>query len=400
MRIGILTFHRSLNNGAFIQCYSLYIRLKQEYPTAEIEVIDYTSPKIEALYPLNLYQYFHSYTSSPRAFASRLKCYFLDPKIIRRNREKKDAFESCYKYIKMSDKHFYHEPISELFDYIDSRYDIVIAGSDAIWNYSLRGFPNPYFLDDSIKIPKFSYAASCFGMNYESIPETERTAIRKILDTYHFIGVRDDESAKFLTTIGCTHSFVHTCDPTVFLDVNSLPVDESKLRIKLGNVGFSFERKTIGVMGTNEMCRFIKKTYGDEYQIISLFNYCKDADVNLYHISPFEWAYIFRYFKITITTYFHGTLLSLRNGTPVICIALENDYTNKHESKVEDFLKRVNMNDSYIYWSKKNEEQFKKKIETIIYEDCSEIIIEKMNKEALTSQSFFEALRSNTSYKL
>ena len=69
--------------------------------------------------------------------------------------------------------------------------------------------------------------------------------------------------------------------------------------------------------------------YGDKYQIVALYNYIKGADVNLYDVTPFEWAYAFRYFKVTFTTFFHGTMLSLRNGTPLICIALKTDFAKK-----------------------------------------------------------------------
>ena len=42
MKIGILTFHRSFNYGAFMQCFSLVNKLKEDFPNAEFEVVDYT----------------------------------------------------------------------------------------------------------------------------------------------------------------------------------------------------------------------------------------------------------------------------------------------------------------------------------------------------------------------
>lgn len=395
MRIGILTFHRSLNNGAFIQCYSLFKRLKIEFPNAEVEVIDYTSPQIEKLYPISIVQYFRGYMQ-PRAFLSRAKRFLKDIKVISRNKEKKAAFESCYNHIILSDRRFYHEPLQELYSYINSRYDVVVCGSDAIWNYTLRGFPNPYFLDKNVHIPKFSYAASCFGMNYEKIPNSESRTIKQILDSYQFLGVRDEESAKFLDSIECTKHYNHTCDPTVFLDVNDLPVEETTLFKKLAACGFSTERKTIGVMGTNQMCKLVKQMYGNEYQIVSLFNYCKDADVNLYNITPFEWAYVFRLFKLTLTTYFHGTLLSLRNGVPVICIALEDEFTSKHVSKVEDFLHRVGMDDCYFHMSSflQNNDIVLKKVNSILVSSDKNTIINKMDSEADSSESFFKEIKN------
>lgn len=389
MRIGILTYHRSLNNGAFIQCYSLYTRLKKEFPSADVEVIDYTSPKIEKIYPLSIIQFFRGYTK-PHALISRFKRFLKDPKVINRNKKKQKAFASCYDKLKLSDRRFYHEPLSVIYDYIEHNYDVVVVGSDAVWNFSLRGFPNPYFLNEILKVRKMSYAASCYGMNYENITAQEKMAVKKTLDTFSFLGVRDEETAKFLSSVNCSVSPVHTCDPTVFLDVNELPIDEKSFKKKLEAAGFSFTRDTIGVMGTNEMCCIVRSMYGDKYQIVSLFNFCKDADVNLYHITPFEWAYIFRYFKLTFTTYFHGTLLSLRNGTPVLCVALEDAYTSKHESKVEDFLRRVDLSDCYYHMSfiKNNMELFKGKMNELIGGQLKEVIIKKMDDEAKSSDLF------------
>ena len=50
-KIGILTFNRSYNYGAFMQCYALVNRLKQDFPNDEIEVIDYATERLYRNYP-------------------------------------------------------------------------------------------------------------------------------------------------------------------------------------------------------------------------------------------------------------------------------------------------------------------------------------------------------------
>lgn len=50
MRIGILTFHRSVNSGAVMQCYSLCKRLQKEFPEVKVGVNDYHMPKIQESY--------------------------------------------------------------------------------------------------------------------------------------------------------------------------------------------------------------------------------------------------------------------------------------------------------------------------------------------------------------
>ena len=169
------------------------------------------------------------------------------------------------------------------------------------------------------------------------------------------------------------------------------------MRSLLKNHGFDFAKPAIGIMGTDEMCRVFKKAYGDKYQIVALFNYCKNADVNLYDIGPFEWARSFGFFDLTVTSYFHGTLLSLKNGTPTICIALTNAFNKKHTSKVEDFLSRINMTDCYFDndFSEENVEKMIAKSNELIGDlAIRETIKGKMAIEAKEYYSFYTALKS------
>ena len=43
MKIGILTFHRVINDGSTLQAFCLWSLLNRRYPYAEVEIIDYMS---------------------------------------------------------------------------------------------------------------------------------------------------------------------------------------------------------------------------------------------------------------------------------------------------------------------------------------------------------------------
>ena len=49
-KVGILTFHRSINYGAFMQAYSLSKKIKKRVPDATVEIIDYTSRIMDDAY--------------------------------------------------------------------------------------------------------------------------------------------------------------------------------------------------------------------------------------------------------------------------------------------------------------------------------------------------------------
>ena len=139
----------------------------------------------------------------------------------------------------------------------------------------------------------------------------------------------------------------------------------------------------------------IRALYGKQYQIVALYQYCRGADVNLYDLTPYEWAYVFRYFRLTFTTFFHGTMLSLRNGTPVICVALETEYSRKHETKVKDLLTRLGLESCYFHtdYKTKNISEIKAKADALLATDCKADICTRMDEEAQSHLPFLNALK-------
>ena len=64
-------------------------------------------------------------------------------------------------------------------------------------------------------------------------------------------------------------------------------------------------------------------------------------------MSAFEWAGIYKYFSCVITDRFHGTIFSLKNGTPVVSICWnKNKRTEGGWSKLNDLLKNFNLEKS------------------------------------------------------
>lgn len=399
MKIGILTFHSAINNGAVIQAFSLSTRIKRFLKSGDsVEIINYQMPILDDYYRTNLSK--HLAGSNPIIAMKKIYRLLGNPNRFKQDRQRFQIFRNSLSYLDLSETLIRSNDTDELFRYIEDEYDIVIAGSDAIWNYSMWGLPNPYYLSKNLNVCKMSYAASVFGMNYEEINKSDAHQIAEALNSYAFLGVRDDESIDFAHRVGVTKNLFHTCDPTVFLDLSTLPVNESELNEKLMNKGFSFQKQSIGVMGSDAMCEMIKRMFGNKYQIVSLFNYCVKADVNLYDLNPFEWAYMFKYLSLTFTTFFHGTLLSLKNNTPVICFALNNSYSDKHTTKVEDLLKRLDLSDCYYKSDYRNEnfDEIKSHASKILNNELVYNLNEKMELESKSSDAFFDALSVQLGY--
>ncbi len=391
-KIGILTFHRSVNNGAVMQAYSLSRRLAQEYPDMDVEIIDYHMAVTERGYHYSVRDYIKGAT--PALTLKKTVKLLLNPGTIRRLNRRTEVFKRVQKMLPVSEWSLTDDGTERLIQYINETYDVLVVGSDAVWNYVSRGFPNAYFPDERIRCPKLSYAASCYGMEFRGYAAENRERIGQILDGFSFLGVRDGATEEFVTWSGCKGSPVHTCDPTAFLDVNNLPVDEETLRKKLRQRGFDFSRPTIGMMGNDKMCAMIRRIFGKQYQLVALYEYVRGADVNLYDLTPYEWAGVFRYFKLTFTTYFHGTLLSLRNGTPLICLALKTEFSKHHTPKTLDVLNRLGYGDWYFStdYQGENETAIGEKAKQLLASSLRSEIMSRMDEEAKSFHSFRNAM--------
>ncbi len=392
MRIGILTFHQSVNNGAVMQAYALSRRIQSEYPDATVEIIDYRMERVEQMYSYSLGSYLKS--SSLRGTLAKCKRLLEDPQYLKRMRTRTRVFKSCLGKLPLSGERIVDNGTARLFAYIEKHYDVLVVGSDAVWNYISRGFPNAYLPEKSLSCVKMSYAASCYGMDFLQRADGERRQIKESLDDFAFIGVRDQATEDMVRWSGCKHPPIHTCDPTVFLDVDDLPIDVEALKKKLVQRGFDFSKPAIGMMGNRWMYELIRSLYGQKYQIVALYEHIKGADVNLFDLEPYEWAYVFRWFKLTFTTYFHGTLLSLRNGVPVVCIALETAFGKVHTPKTLDVLTRL----GFSHWYFKKEqgkvdvEAIRKTADGFLTGDFRHEILAAMDREAGSFRSFNEAL--------
>ena len=52
VKVGILTYHRSLNYGAVMQAYYLAEEIKKRFPDVSVEIVDYMSKKMNRYYKM------------------------------------------------------------------------------------------------------------------------------------------------------------------------------------------------------------------------------------------------------------------------------------------------------------------------------------------------------------
>ena len=190
MKTGIVTFEKAINYGTSLQAVALLKVLQGENADAhfihhECEEIDKTSRVFD----------FKMARSIPYTLAH---IYNLSIALRRKKR-----FQEFW------DKHYSYSSNNA------HDYDIVIAGSDQVWNNKLTANDWFYFLNfDKGTTKKASYAGS-FGLSHLEPNITEQ--IKPLLADFDYLSVREKTAAKMIKDItGTTVPVV--LDPTLLLN--------------------------------------------------------------------------------------------------------------------------------------------------------------------------------------
>ena len=360
MRIGILTFHKAQNYGAFMQCYSLSKKLQEEFPEHKVEVVDYSSYNLVYDYDKKwLERVFggkhDAHRTTPVLAAKRLLKMLLTIKQERRRgrmrKKRKENFTDAQKHLPLSSECLVSDDAAQFKEYIGrGDYQLLIVGSDAIWNDNQTSRPNKYYLHDITGVDKLSYAASTYGMDYSNMSTEQKQYVSDSLKQFSFVGVRDKATKDFV--LECSNGKVapcHTCDPSAFLDLEGLPVNIEDLKQKLQNKGVDFTKPVIGLMCSDWLAKAVRKAFGDTFQLVSVYTFNGYEDVFLDDLTPFEWARVFSLFDATFTHFFHGIMFSLKNGTLTFAVEKATSYKAKYQTKIQDVLTRMQLLDECYY---------------------------------------------------
>ena len=188
MKIGILTFHYANNYGAVLQAYGLQEVLKSM--GHQVEFVDYRNPLIE-----KRMKYFSLKHHSPLHVCLRLLKNF---KVLSRRQKVFNEFRN--KHLTIS------SPISSnTLSTVD--YDLLIVGSDQIWNPCLTGgLDSVYWGNCSGDIPTIAYAASSNDLS--SFSSEIIRLIGKYAENFKALGVRENRLQNFLKDEFKIHSSV------------------------------------------------------------------------------------------------------------------------------------------------------------------------------------------------
>ncbi len=216
MKVGILTLHSQINYGGVLQAYALqrYL-LNRGY---EVEVIDYwlrpDNVSLRGFWLNSSYSLIHRVC---RFFYIWLRDGFTVAEIVRRLRTIRFIRDSIRCGVPSC------RGIADLEHY--ATHDVIIVGSDQVWNPSPRlGTPNPFLLgwlkrsesnerDFERPVRRVAYAAS-FGVT--EIPITRQDEYRQALNQFYAISVREIEGSRIVASL-IRKEVPVVLDPTLLL---------------------------------------------------------------------------------------------------------------------------------------------------------------------------------------
>ena len=111
-KIGILTYHKSINYGAFMQCYALSHKLSHDFPEAKVEVINYATDSVFRNYSTSYIDLIFG-TKDRNFNKSTLQVFklsvagilklIIDPKHIVKLTKRKENFEQAWRLLPLSE---------------------------------------------------------------------------------------------------------------------------------------------------------------------------------------------------------------------------------------------------------------------------------------------------------
>lgn len=313
MKIGILTFHCAHNYGAVLQAYGLQEYLKSQ--GHEVHIIDYRPEYLTRIYRRN--GICHLITKSIVKTCAKLLSEPFLFKIRRNTWDKFDQFINS----RLDLAPYAKEELD--------KYDVIVAGSDQIWNARLTGGTlDNVFLGEGIQTKVISYAASA---RLGSIDSAQMEYLRKSFKNFAAISVREYTLKEILQPL-TSKPITTVLDPTllagraIFDKIAERPNIPHKY-VFIYNISYYRQTRNIAT-------DIAQQIGGSVIELISSLRIrIRHRNMQLvYAVSPEEFLGLIKHAACVVTTSFHGTALSLCFQRPFYAVRQGKGIDSRYES--------------------------------------------------------------------
>ena len=326
MKIGILTFHRAYNFGAFLQAFALKSFLEQQ--GHQVEFVDYW-PKEHALT-----------NRAFRADAIHSISGFVRECLLCRNRWKRyRQFAKAQQTWLGIEKNIRYTEAEAL---PAARYDCVVYGSDQIWwkgrLKGRAGFDAVYwgdFLQPDIR--RIAYAAS---MGIICLDESDKVFIQHQLEKFRALSVRETSLADALAPLA-SQPIKTVIDPTLlmgrdFWEKHCQPLPEKS--------DYILYYKVMGDPECDKAVSDLSRQTG--LKVITLLgsiNTYRRLDAYSRQGNPFTFVSLVRNARFVVSTSFHGVAFSILFGKPFAAMGMGNN-----TGRVQSLLAQLGLEDCLV----------------------------------------------------
>lgn len=325
MRIGILTFHCAHNYGAVLQCYALQETLKET--GHEVQIIDYRPNYLTKPYRIWNINRIKSKNSLQKIKNIIIEVLALPKRILKASFFLK--FQSVY--LNLTNPH-----------YLDfNNFDIIIIGSDQIWDKKItKGFDPIFWGDLGIRKERIKYISYAASMEFTQFTDDDKSFITQHLKNFDHISVREDSLSKIIQPFTESHIY-NVLDPTLIANKQIWENFIETRKIKKDYILIYQIREN---ENTKKIASHLARQINTNVVFISAYTIWNYKS-NLYdHLSPQEFVNLIYYSKCIVTTSFHGSAFSIIFNKSFYYVKLNDN----NDSRSIALLKALGLDDRII----------------------------------------------------
>lgn len=321
-KVGIVTYHKALSYGACLQAFATFYVITNKM-NCYAEFIDYENKFESRQKGWNFL-----IKGSPKEIIMTI----IKRILFKNEKCKKRAFLEFLKYQELSSVHTnFIEDLNCL------KYDILVVGSDQVWNPKIsNGIDDVFLLDFGKTSKKVSYSSSMGGY---VLNKDDKRHFKSKLNHFDYISVREKHTEKQISSL-VNKDIRILLDPTLLISGH-----EWRQIANQHIIHYKFKKNkyilafTIGEIGEEIVTAynyFSKKLGLPIYRIMLNTYKPKGISKVISGATPYEFIDLIDNARFVITNSFHGTAFSINLNTPFVQIPVKNN--NQRMSELLNFV--------------------------------------------------------------